>query len=102
MREKASSRDCAGRLQPKLTYKNKLLLCQKRLRLSKLRPLGIGVAAEPHELFVEGPRLLPIARPLGCLRSTVESAVPVSCRLQGDLELLKSLRRFIHPKKQFS
>src|SRR2546422_6756692 len=102
MREKASSRDCTGYLQPKFRYKNKLLLCQKSLRLSKLRPLGIGVAAERHELFVEGPRLLPIARPLGCLRSAVESAVPVSCRLQGHLELLERLPRFIHLKQQFS
>src|SRR2546426_12684257 len=102
MREKASSRNCAGRMQPKLTYKNKLLLCQKSLRLSKLRPLGIGVAAERHELFVEGPRLLPIARPLGCLRSAVESAVPVSCRPPGNPELLEPLTRFIHLKQHFS
>ena len=60
-----------------------LVLSQICLCFHELGPLSISVATERHELLVECPRRLPIARSLGRLRGAVESAVPVSCRLQG-------------------
>ena len=47
----------------------------------QLWPFRVGVAAERHKPFVVACCLLPIPQPLGSLRSTVKSAVPISCRL---------------------
>src|SRR5262245_35639090 len=70
-----------------LRFKIGSLLCQERLCLRDLGPIGVSVFGERHKLREVRRRLLLVAGSLSCTRRSVEPPVPVRVLLESGLEL---------------
>src|SRR5215204_5314363 len=75
---------------------------QKRFRLLQLGPVGVGVAAQRHELLIEAFGLLPVARERGRARRAVEPVEAAGRGAERGLELAEGLGRLLKLEQQFA
>src|SRR5215204_6307633 len=74
---------------------------QKRFRLLKLGPVGVGVAAQRHELLIVAFGPLPVARERGRARRAVEPVEAVGRGAERGLELVECFGRLLQLEQQF-